>query len=48
ICLNGPAARKMSVGDVVIIMAYAHLTTEEAGSFKPLIIFPDTATNKLV
>ncbi|NLD63229.1 MAG: aspartate 1-decarboxylase [Bacteroidales bacterium] len=48
ICLNGPAARRMSVGDVVIIMAYAHLTTEEAGSFKPLIIFPDTATNKLV
>ncbi len=48
ICLNGPAARKMSVGDVVIIMAYAQLTPEEAKSFKPHLLFPDTATNKLV
>ncbi|NLE34245.1 MAG: aspartate 1-decarboxylase [Bacteroidales bacterium] len=48
ICLNGPAARKMSVGDVVIIMAYVHLTPEEARSFKPHLIFPDTATNKLI
>jgi aspartate 1-decarboxylase len=48
ICLNGPAARKISVGDVVIIMAFAQLTPEEARSFEPLIIFPDTATNKIV
>jgi aspartate 1-decarboxylase len=38
----------MSVGDVVIIMAYAQLTPEEAKSFKPHLLFPDTATNKLV
>jgi aspartate 1-decarboxylase len=48
ICLNGPAARKMAVGDVVIIMAFAQLTPEEAKSFEPIIIFPDTATNKII
>ncbi len=48
ICLNGPAARKISVGDVVIIMAFANITPEEARSFKPRIIFPDTATNKII
>jgi aspartate 1-decarboxylase len=48
ICLNGPAARKIAVGDVVIIMAFANITPEEAGSFKPRIIFPDTATNKII
>jgi aspartate 1-decarboxylase len=48
ICLNGPAARKIAVGDVVIILSYAHLTPDEARSFKPVIIFPDTATNKIV
>lgn len=48
ICMNGPAARKMVVGDVIIILSYALLDFEEAKSFKPRIIFPDTATNKLV
>ena len=48
ICLNGPAARKIAVGDVVIIMSYVHLTPEEAKTFRPQIIFPDTATNKLL
>ncbi|MDE6371326.1 MAG: aspartate 1-decarboxylase [Duncaniella sp.] len=48
ICLNGAAARKVQVGDVVIIMAYAQMTPEEAASFKPSVIFPDTATNRLV
>lgn len=48
ICLNGPAARRIAVGDVVIIMAFASITTEEAVSFKPHIIFPDTATNKII
>ena len=48
ICLNGPAARKCAVGDVVIIMSYAMMDFEEAKSFKPRVIFPDTATNKLV
>lgn len=41
ICLNGPAARKAQVGDVVIIISYASLEFEEAKSFKPWIIFPD-------
>jgi aspartate 1-decarboxylase len=48
LCLYGPAARILGVGDVVIIMSYAHLTPEEARSFKPVIIFPDTATNKII
>ncbi|MGM0498096.1 MAG: aspartate 1-decarboxylase [Bacteroidota bacterium] len=48
ICLNGPAARKAAVGDVVIIIAYGSLDFEEAKSFNPNIIFPDTATNKLL
>lgn len=47
ICMNGPAARKVAVGDVIIIIAYAHMDYEEAKSFKPSIIFPDTETNKL-
>ncbi len=45
ICLNGAAARK--VQPVVIIMAYARMTPEEARGFKPSVIFPDTATNTL-
>jgi aspartate 1-decarboxylase len=48
ICLNGAAARKVIAGDVVIIMSYALLDFEEAKSFKPTIIFPDTKTNKLI
>jgi aspartate 1-decarboxylase len=48
ICLNGPAARRTAIGDVVIIMAYATMDFEEAKRFKPIIIFPDTATNKLI
>ena len=48
ICLNGPAARKVAVGDIVIIMSYATMDFEEAKTFKPAIIFPDSATNKLV
>ncbi len=48
ICLNGPAARKATVGDVVIIISYACLDFEEAKKFKPTLVFPDTATNKLV
>ena len=47
ICLNGPAARKCVVGDVVIIIAYGIMTTEEAKAFRPSIVFPDTATNRL-
>jgi aspartate 1-decarboxylase len=48
IVLNGPAARKVSVGDIVIIVSYATMDFEEAKLFKPRIIFPDTDTNKLV
>lgn len=48
ICLNGAAARKAQPGDVIIIMAYAHMTPEEARGFKPSIVFPDTLTNQLI
>ncbi len=48
ICLNGPAARKVAVGDVVIIMSYATMDFEEAKSFKPKMVFPDTTTNSLL
>ncbi|MDE5969437.1 MAG: aspartate 1-decarboxylase [Muribaculaceae bacterium] len=47
ICLNGAAARKVQPGDIVIIMSYASMPFEEARTFKPTVIFPDTATNKL-
>lgn len=48
ICLNGAAARKASPGDVIIIMTFAIMDYEEAKCFKPSVVFPDTATNKLV
>ena len=48
ICLNGAAARKVDVGDVVIIISYATIEFNEARSFKPNIVFPDTNTNKLI
>ncbi len=48
ICLNGAAARKVAVGDVVIIISYASMTPDEAKSFRPRIVFPDTNTNKLL
>lgn len=48
ICLNGAAARLVQPGDVVIIMSYASMPFEEARTFKPTVIFPDTLTNKLV
>ncbi len=41
ICLNGAAARKVAVGDVVIIISYAYLDFEEAKTFKPALAFPD-------
>lgn len=47
ICLNGAAARKAQPGDIVIIMTYALMTPEEAETHKPVVIFPDTATNSL-
>ena len=48
VCLNGAAAHKANVGDVIIIISYASMDFEEAKSFEPNVIFPDTATNKLV
>ncbi|PWE00258.1 aspartate 1-decarboxylase [Marinilabilia rubra] len=48
ICLNGAAARKVAVGDVVIIITYASMSLEEAKAYKPVFVFPDTPTNKLV
>lgn len=47
ICLNGAAARKVQKGDIIIIMSYAMMDYEEALTFKPKVIFPDTATNRL-
>ncbi len=47
ICLNGPAARKVQVGDMIIIISYATMDFEEAKKFKPSIIFPD-ANNRLI
>lgn len=47
ICLNGPAARKVHKGDVIIIIAYAQMTPEEAITFQPKIVFPDENTNLL-
>lgn len=46
ICLNGPAARKAQVGDLVVIISYASMDFEEAKNFKPTIVFP-TPDNKL-
>ena len=48
ICLNGPAARKACVGDVVIIISYCTIDKNEAKTFKPVVLFPDTVTNKLI
>lgn len=48
VCLNGAAARKVQVDDIVIIMSYASLDFEEAKTFKPTVVFPDKATNKIV
>lgn len=47
VCLNGPAARKAQVGDMVIVISYASMDFEEAKKFKPTLIFPDS-DNKLI
>ena len=47
ICLNGPAARKVQKGDVIIIISYAQMSVEEAKTFQPKIVFPDENTNLL-
>lgn len=48
ICLNGAAARKVQPGDIVIIMAYATMPYDEAKTFKPRVVFPDTSSNRLL
>ncbi len=48
ICVNGAAARLVSVGDVLIIISYAHMEFEQAKTFKPWIVFPDTLSNQLL
>ena len=47
ICLNGPAARKVQKGDVIIIISYAQMSVEETKTFQPKIVFPDENTNLL-
>lgn len=46
ICMNGAAALRVKVGDIIIIMAYALMTEEEQKTFRPAIVFPEN--NKLV
>ncbi len=46
ICLNGAAARRVQVGDVVIIISYGYMTVEEAKAWKPVLVFPEEG-NKL-
>ena len=47
VCLNGPAARKVQVGDLVIVVSYAVMDFEEAKTFKPALVFPDH-NNRLI
>ena len=47
ICLNGPAARRVAVDDVIIIIGYGYMDFEEAKSFKPSLVFPNESTNLL-
>ena len=48
VCLNGAAARLVQPGDVVIIMSYCMIDRSEASTHKPVIVFPDEATNHIV
>lgn len=48
ICLNGAAARKVHPGDIIIIISFAFMDFEEAKTFKPAVVFPDSQTNKIV
>lgn len=42
ICLNGPAARKVQVGDIVIVISYATMDFDEARKWEPVLVFPDS------
>ena len=48
VCLNGAAARKAAVGDIIIIITYAMMDLDEAKLFKPTLLFPDTSSNKIL
>lgn len=45
ICLNGPAALKVSVGDVIIVVSYAAMEFEKAKTFRPWVVFPEAVSN---
>ena len=47
VCLNGPAARRCQPGDIVIVIAYGSMEIEAAKTFKPTVVFPDTANNRI-
>jgi aspartate 1-decarboxylase len=47
ITLNGPAARRVAKGDIIIIIAYARMDFEEAKNFQPSLVFPDETNNSL-
>jgi aspartate 1-decarboxylase len=47
VCLNGPAARRVAVNDIIIIISYGIMDFEEAKLFKPTLIFPNETTNQL-
>lgn len=47
VTLNGPAARKVQKGDIIIVISYAKMDIEQAKSFKPTLLFPDESTNQL-
>jgi len=47
ICMNGPAARKVHMDDIVIVCSYASMEFEEAKKHAPVVIFPDSKTNSL-
>ncbi len=46
--LNGAAAHQFAIGDIIIIMSYALMSPDEAKSFKPSLVFPDTETNHIL
>ncbi len=48
VCLNGPAARRVQMGDLIIVIGYGFCDIEEAKTFKPALVFPDETTNLLV
>lgn len=48
VCLNGPAARRVSKGDLIIVIAYGFMSIDEAKDFQPKMVFPNEETNLLL